>query len=273
MKNILTVDLEDWYHICSLADAHNACGKDKLENRLIANTDRLLRLFREHNTKVTFFVLGVIAEKNVSLIKRIFDEGHEICSHGYSHKILMDLSPETFRCELRKTDRILKSITGYSPLGFRAPSFSVTAATEWALDILAEEEYVYDSSIFPVRRSEGGFPGMPSDPFTLRLKSGKSIKEFPITTARILGRNIPFSGGGYLRVYPYCIVSYFFKALNKENKQVISYIHPRDIDKEQPRLRMPFLNKLKTYSGLAKTETKLRRLLEEFKFYPIRDFL
>lgn len=273
MKNILTVDLEDWYHICGIPNAPPQEEWPLLKSRVVENAERLLQLLAEHKTKATFFALGYIAEHNKGLIERICEEGHEIASHGYSHEVLMGISPTEFREDLLRSREVIKSITGVYPRGFRAPSFSITPQTKWALDILSEAGFEYDSSIFPAKREEGGFIGMSCIPHDITVSNGRKIKEFPITIASFMGLKIPFSGGGYLRFLPYQALRYFFSLANKKNQPVIAYIHPRDIDPGQPRLAMPFIKGLKTYSGLASCEAKFRRLLQEFEFGPIKEFL
>ncbi len=273
MKNILTVDLEDWYHICGISSAPPQEKWSSLENRVVKNTEKLLRLLAEHKTKATFFVLGYIAEHNKSLIEEIHNQGHQIASHGYSHKVLMQMSPAEFRDDLLRSREVIKLVTGVYPRGFRAPSFSITPQTKWALEILSEAGFEYDSSIFPAKRGEGGFTAMLSWPCTIAAGDKGKIKEFPITIANFMGIKIPFSGGGYLRFLPFKAVRYLFNSVNRKNQPVVAYIHPRDIDPHQPRLDMPYLKSLKTYSGLESCERKFRRLLDEFKFGPIEEFL
>jgi len=273
MKNILTIDVEDWYHICGLPKGPRQQDWSSLENRVVSNTESLLRLLAEHKIKATFFILGYIAEHNNDLITKIFSAGHEIASHGWGHKVLMDLSPEEFRQDLLRSREVIKNITGIYPKGFRAPSFSITPETKWALEILVESGFEYDSSIFPAKRGQGGFVGMPSGPHDIALSNGRRIKEFPITIANFMGIKVPFSGGGYLRFLPYQAISSFFKAANSRKETVVAYIHPRDIDPQQPRLRMPFSKSLKTYSGLKGCESKFKRLLQDFEFGPIGEFL
>lgn len=270
MNNILTVDLEDWYHITGTR--WNAAGnrKGRWEERVIPNCRRLLEIFRSLNVKATFFVLGSVAEENPSLVSQISEEGHEIASHGYSHAVLMEMGPEEFRRELKISRNILHSITGRYPAGFRAPSFSVTPETKWAFDVLAEEGFMYDSSVFLANRGEGGYAGMPQKPFEVKASGGRTIMEFPICSQKFF-INIPFSGGGYLRLLPYCLVRHYFKQKNMEGIPVVSYIHPRDLDLGQPRLKLPLFKYFKTYAGLKTTEAKLKALLTEFKFKPIRE--
>lgn len=266
MINYLTVDLEDWYHITGAPESSViSCAK---MSRVVSNTKRLLEIFARHHVLATFFVLGCIARENKDLLKEIHQAGHEISSHGYSHKILMEITPEELRQELRKTKEIIQDATGVDPKGFRAPSFSVTPETRWACDVLSQEGYLYDSSIFCSTRGEGGYPGMPVRPFDFKTSSGKSLKEFPVCSEKFL-INIPFSGGGYLRLLPYWAIRCFFEKKNKEGIPVVSYIHPRDLDFEQPRLKLSLFKHFKTYTGLKTAEAKLNALLSEFAFQPI----
>lgn len=272
MDNILTVDLEDWYHITGAPKTAIEKRPRPFEKRVIPNTKRLLEIFRHYNVKATFFVLGCVAEENKQLIREIYEEGHEISSHGYSHNVLMEMNPDMLRDELRKSKNIIREVTGQDPKGFRAPSFSITPQTKWAFDILAEEDFLYDSSIFLAVRGEGGYPGMPVQPFEVKTSSGKSIKEFPVCAGKLFGFNIPFSGGGYLRLLPYAAIRHFFRTKNKQGVPVVSYIHPRDIDPQQPRLKLSLFKNFKTYTGLKTAEAKLNTLLSEFKFQPIIKF-
>lgn len=244
-----------------------------LESRVVENTRELLKLLRAADTKAIFFVLGYIARENKGLIKEIQDHGHEVASHSYGHRVLTGLNPDTFRKDLEMSAEIIASITGKPVKGFRALSFSITPETKWAFDVLGEEGYEYDSSIFPARRSDGGFIGMPSYPYDVTLKSGRIIKEFPISIGNILGLQVSFSGGGYSRFLPFQLIKHLFSETNKKGKPVIAYIHPRDIDPAQPRIKMPFFKKIRTYSGLSDAKYKLQRILEGFSFCPIKDFL
>lgn len=273
MKNILTVDLEDWYHICGLPEAIRQEDWPSLEARVSGNTEKLLSIFSRHKAKATFFVLGYIAERNRGLIKRISAEGHEIASHGFGHKLLTDMSESEFRQDLLLSKEAIKSVTGVYPKGFRAPSFSITPVTKWAFGILADYGFKYDSSVFPVRRADGGFKGMPFGISDIDIDATRKIREFPISIANFMGVKIPFSGGGYLRFLPYFAIKYFFDYANRSNNPVIVYIHPRDIDPGQPRLKMPVLKSIKTYSGLNSCENKLNRLLRDFEFGPIEELL
>lgn len=264
--NFLTVDFEEWFHITGAPKKAIETRSNPDEKRAARYTRCLLEIFKRHQVKATFFILGCVAEENSRLIRQIHEEGHEIASHGYSHRVLMELAPREFRDELVQTKKILKEITGKTPEGYRAPSFSITPETKWAFDILAEEGFLYDSSVFLAPRGEGGYPGKPKKPFDIKTACGKLLKEFPICAGQILGRPIPFSGGGYLRILPYPVIHRMFRYMNRRGLPVVTYIHPRDIDPEQPRLKLPLLKSFKTYTGLRTAESKLNRLLKDFKF-------
>lgn len=272
VKNFFTVDLEDWYHVWAFNEEKDVNGKG-YENRVAPNTHRILDLLKLYHIKATFFVLGIIAEKNRDLIKKIHAEGHEVASHGYHHMTLNGFTPQEFREDLRATAQLLKDIVGYSPKGFRAPFFSMTEKTSWALEILAEEGYLYDASIFPAKRAHGGLTSGPYVISDIKLASGRKIKEFPTSIANIGGMRVPFSGGGYFRLLPYVITEQLFKRFNSRGIPVIFYIHPRDIDPYQPRLKMGVLKGFKCYVGLRNAEKKLSKLIENFSFGPIGDVL
>jgi len=242
----------------------------QFESRVEANTGKILDALASHHILSTFFVLGWVAERHKEFIRRIADHGHEIASHGYEHRNILAQSPAQFREEIRKTKRILEDITGQAVLGYRAPSFSITAETKWALQILVEEGYTYDSSIFPIYHDQYGLPG--ANPFVhiLSTDSG-NIWEIPPSTVKVLGFRVPIAGGGYFRLFPYWILRRLSKKAELAGHPLILYLHPWELDPNQPRMNGPLFSKFRHYVNLHKTQDKLLLLLREYRFAPIRE--
>lgn len=269
--NIITVDLEDYFMVSGFENIVKFEDWVRYESRIVINTRRILSILEEFNTRATFFVLGWVAEKNPKLIKEIYNRGHEISSHGYAHKIIYKHSPRQFREDIKKSKVILEQIIGEPILGYRAPSFSITKNSLWALDILAEEGFRYDSSIFPSYHTRGGIPGANRFPFKISRKD-KEIFEFPVSTLRIFKFNIPISGGGYFRILPYQFIQWGIREINKQGHPVIFYIHPWELDINQPKIKIKGLNRIRHYINLGKSEQRLKEFLSEFKFSSIKNF-
>jgi polysaccharide deacetylase family protein (PEP-CTERM system associated) len=235
---------------------------------VINNTRRILKLLEKYQTRATFFILGWVAEKCPSLIREIATEGHEIASHGYGHELIYKQTPEAFYADIQQSKGILESITGKPVIGYRAPSFSITPKSQWAIDILKDLGFDYDSSIFPTSfHNRYGFNGKSSLPF--QFENG--LFEIPLSTYRLGGANFPLAGGGYFRLFPYGYFRYFFQRLNKQGKPVVFYLHPWELDPEQPRMNIRFNYRLRHYVNLDKTENRLEKLLKEFRFVPLID--
>lgn len=258
--NALTFDVEDWFHILDIGIESEQWGT--MESRVERNTLKLLSILDLYKVKCTFFVLGWIADRFPKLVKKIDSLGHEIASHGYWHKLAYEQTPDEFRSDIRKSKRLLEDIIGKKIYGYRVPGFSITEENLWAFDIIGEEGYLYDSSVFPAPRGHGGLKNAPTQ--TYKLSSG--IWEFPISTIRLFRFNIAYSGGGYLRFFPYRMIKWALKRNNKKNIPAIVYLHPRDIDPNQPRLKMPINRYFKSYINLRSTEKKINFLLKDFKF-------
>jgi len=272
MINALTIDVEDYYMVSAFADRIKFEDWRSYESRVDRNTRILLDLLAVHNAKATFFVLGWVAEQHPQLVKDINRAGHEVASHGYNHRLIYDLTPGEFREDVRKTKTILEDLTGCRVQGFRATSYSVAKETLWALDILIEEGYVYDSSIFPIRHDRYGYPEAPRFPYIIKRTSGK-ITEFPPSTSSLFGQNIPIAGGGYLRLFPLSATKAAMRWINeKERQSVIVYLHPWEIDCEQPRMRGTWLSKIRHYININSTLPKLKALLISFSFKPLSSF-
>jgi polysaccharide deacetylase family protein (PEP-CTERM system associated) len=205
ITHAMTVDVEDYYHVAAFAKVIKPQDWDQWPSRVEANTDKLLQLFADRNIKITFFILGWVAEKYPDLVKRIHSQGHEIASHGYSHQLIYKQTPEVFRAETVLSKQILEGLIQTPVIGYRAASYSITSKSLWALDTLAELGFTWDSSIFPTRHDNYGIPGSPEEPYKIITTSGASLTEFPLTTAKVLGQSVPAAGGGYFRQYPYAL--------------------------------------------------------------------
>ena len=214
-----------------------------------------------------------MAERFPELVRRIADSGHEIASHGYSHQLIYNQSPEVFRQETLRSKQLLEDITGKPVLGYRAASYSITQSSLWALDILAECGFTWDSSIFPIRHDNYGIPQSPRIPYTIGTPGGSVLREFPLTTARILGLSVPAAGGGYFRQFPYPLFRYLFKqASENESRPQMFYLHPWEIDPEQPRYNeASWFSRFRHYTNLDKCYGRLERLLQDFRFGTVTD--
>lgn len=369
MFNILTIDVEDYFQVHAFSDVINFEDWGNYECRIERNVERILEILSDaghnsnfktqnsklndsalspqHSPKGSFFVLGWIAERYPGLVQRIQKEGHEIACHGYAHRLIYTQSKEEFRQDIRKGKAILEDITGCEVIGYRAPSYSITNKSQWAFEVLAEEGFKYDSSIFPIRHDFYGMVNAPRFPFvvslndannvefsvlnfefkkyqysefeinnsltylsnnsisnnsklitqnsqlkthnsdfkpqssvlkgnsTLNTQNSQFIIEFPVSTVKVLGTNFPVSGGGYFRLFPYPIIRRALGSINeKEQKPFIFYMHPWEIDPEQPRVNgLSSKSKFRHYVNLDKTESKFKKLLEDFQFSTIRQIL
>jgi len=272
MINALSVDVEDYYHVSAFEKAIRYEDWGLHEYRVERNTYRVLDLLEEYNLKATFFILAWVAERSPTIIRAITKGGHEVASHGYAHQLIYKQTPKQFREETRLSKKILEDISGSAVIGYRAASYSITASSLWAVDILAEEGFQYDSSIFPVHHDRYGIPGHERFFHILSGERRGAIAEIPLSTVRIAGANFPIAGGGYFRMLPYAITHGALRYLNEKEKQpAIFYFHPWEIDPDQPRIRASWLSRVRHYSNLASMEKKLRRLLSNFSFAPIRE--
>ena len=272
MKNILTIDVEDWYMETDISTW------DSYEDRVVENTNKILEILKELNIEATFFVLGYVAEQFPELVETIKDKGHEIATHGYSHKQITKQTPSEFEEDLLKSVKILERVINKRIFGYRAREFTIVEKTSWAIDILKKNELKYDSSIFPVKTHLYGVPDAPLFPYHISSSNIKGeyteedFLEFPLSVYRfpIMHKNIPIAGGFYLRLFPYCFIKHAMKKINKKYHPAIIYIHPWEFDPKQPRIK-----ELKWYHyyNLSNTEKKFKRLLKDFKFIPIREWI
>ena len=267
--NAFTVDLEDWFQ--GLTSTNPRIDQWPLfESRVVPATMRLLEILRRYRIQATFFVLGYVAERHPELIDTIQSEGHEIAVHGYWHHYVSRLTSAEFSMELARTLEAIMSITGEMPVGHRAPYFSVNQTTPWAFDVLRAHGFRYDSSIFPIRNGFYGYPGMPRFPY---IASEGGLMEFPLSTVRLGGVNWPIAGGFYLRMLPYAFVRWSIRRLNRQGHPAVLYIHPWELDLDQPLHPVTPRERITHYGGRRTLEPKLHRLFNEFSFVPLRTLL
>jgi polysaccharide deacetylase family protein (PEP-CTERM system associated) len=266
--NALTVDFEDWYQ--GLEIPIERWGA--FEDRLTAATHRLLDVFDQHRAHATFFVLGHVAERHPGLVREIAARGHELATHGYSHTLVYRLSPGEYREELVRSIGLLEESSGTKVLGHRAPFFSVTRESLWVLDLLLDLGLRYDSSIHPVQNYRYGIEDAPRWPHPVE-RAGRTLTEFPITTVRVLGKNIPVAGGAYFRIYPYALTRAAFRSVNAAGHPAVFYVHPWELDPEHPRIPLPRRIAATHYVNLGATERRLHRLLRDFRFAPMGEVL
>lgn len=269
MKSLLSVDVEDWFHILDLPSAPKISEWDSLPSCVERNFHKLLDLFSEKNVQVTCFFLGYVAERFPGLVREARDRGHEIASHGYAHRLIYSMSPQEFLEDIKKSKAILEDTMGQPVLGYRGPGFSVTTETPWFFDKVLEAGYRYDSSVFPAPRQHGG---LEIDRYSPHLVSGQ-LMEFPITVASVLGQRFCFFGGGYLRLFPYALIRQMCRKVLAEQRPVVFYVHPREIDPGHPRLQLSATRAFKSYVNLQSTEPKLRKILNDFEVTTFSAFI
>lgn len=274
IHNAMTIDVEDYFHVAAFSRQIDPASWDCFPLRVERNTQRLLNLLDEHDVRVTFFVLGWVAERFPGLIRAIADCGHEVACHGYSHQLIYEQTPLVFREETMRAKACLEDQIQRPVFGYRAASYSIIQRSLWALDVLVELGFIYDSSIFPVRHDRYGIPGSPCWPYPLTTETGCSIIEFPPSTMAIMGYRLPMAGGGYFRLYPYWFTRFALARINRsEGQPFMFYLHPWEIDPEQPRIRTGWLSTFRHYTNLSRCEGRLCRLLQDFKVAPVRDVL
>jgi polysaccharide deacetylase family protein (PEP-CTERM system associated) len=271
--HVMTIDVEDYFHVNAFAGIVSTTDWPNMQSRVVRNTERLLDLFAAHRARCTFFVLGWVAERHPSLVARIAREGHELASHSYWHRLVYQLTPDQFREDLRRARDVIESAAGVRVRGFRAPSWSIVKRSLWALDVLAEEGYEYDASIFPIRHDVYGIPHAPRAPHVIE-RAGAQIIELPGSTATLGSATVPI-GGGYFRLVPYAVTAWAIRRYAAVWRQpAMFYLHPWEIDPDQPMLPGPIKSRLRHYNQLGRTEPRLRRLLEDFSWDTVeRTFL
>lgn len=273
IKNAFTVDVEEYFHVSGFAERINPRTWGDFPSRVVGSTQRILDLLQNVQVRGTFYVLGWVAQRFPELIHRIKCDGHEIASHGFWHRLIYSQSPEEFRQDLRHARDVLEQITGERVVAYRAPSFSIVKESLWALEILAEEGFQFDSSIFPVHHDRYGLTGAERFPFGIQCASG-TIWEFPPPIIRGMGLSLPVGGGGYLRLYPFPVTVSGLRQINERFGQPFAvYIHPWEFDPDQPRIEARIKSRFRHYVNLAQTERRIARLLAEFQFGSMTDSL
>ena len=263
-----SIDFEDWYQCLEIPPT----AWDPFERRIRPVSDRLLAILDEAGVRGTFFILGRVAQEHPAVVRDIADAGHEIATHGLTHTQIYKQTPDVFREELRRAIAIVEDLTGRQVRGHRAPVFSITEESLWALDVLAEEGIEYDSSIFPVHNYRYGVAAAPRWPHE-RAVAGGTIIEAPVSTWRVAGVNVPVGGGAYFRIFPYEVTRQAFRAIERSGNAVIFYLHPWEIDPNHPRIDLPRRIGITHYFNLGSTERRLRRLLDDFSFGPMEEVL
>jgi polysaccharide deacetylase family protein (PEP-CTERM system associated) len=262
--NAMSVDVEDYFHVSVFDGIVPRTQWDQMESRVCANTERLLDIFDEYEVKSTFFVLGWVGERHPDLVRRIAQRGHEVASHGYAHRLVYDQTRKAFRQDIRRAKALLEDAGGRQVLGYRAPSYSITPRSLWAIDVLIEEGYSYDSSIFPIRHDRYGIPVSARRPYRID-RPGGSLIEVPGSTTQLGTMNLPVAGGGYFRILPYWWTRWGISRVNTlEQRAAVFYLHPWEIDPGQPRLQAGRLGRFRHYRNLGETESRLRQLLTDF---------
>jgi polysaccharide deacetylase family protein (PEP-CTERM system associated) len=264
MLNVMSVDVEEHFHVAAFDRQIDAADWPRLPSRVEQNTDRLLHLFADRGISATFFVLGWVAERVPGLVRRIAAGGHEIASHGYAHQPAFRQSPAEFAADARRSKAVLEDASGQSVLGYRAASFSIVKRNQWAFEELDRAGYRYSSSVNPVRHDIYGFPDAPRFAFT---PAGTNLLECPVTTLELLGARLPCGGGGYFRLLPYPIFRWALRRVNAAGQSCYFYLHPWEVDPEQPRVAdAPLRSRLRHYTNLHRTEARLSRLIDDFRW-------
>jgi polysaccharide deacetylase family protein (PEP-CTERM system associated) len=261
--NAMTVDVEDYFHVTAFAGSLERCRWPSMQSRVERNTMHLLELMDRHQVRATFFVLGWVAERAPALIRKLHEVGHEIASHGMSHELVYKQTPAVFRSETQHAKALLEDLTGKRVRGYRAATYSITSESLWALDILEDLGFDYDSSVFPVRHDLYGIPGASRRPFN--VSSGRLI-EVPLTTVELLGQHFPCAGGGYFRLLPYPVFRSALRRVNAEGIPAVFYMHPWEIDPDQPHIKAPWRSRFRHYTNLHRTAGRLDRLVRDFRW-------
>jgi polysaccharide deacetylase family protein (PEP-CTERM system associated) len=272
--NALTIDVEEYYHGLEFEAAVGPEGRTQLPSRVEESVDRVLRVLATARTGGTFFVLGCVAREHPAMVRRIAAAGHEVACHGDAHELVTRQTPAEFRDDVRRARRSLEDLVGEAVVGYRAPNYSITDRTPWAFDILRDEGFRYDSSVYPIYHDRYGFPGAPRFPHLLRDGDGGALWEFPLATVRVFGVNLPIGGGGIFRLFPYHVFRAGIRRVNRRDGQgIVFYFHPWELDPGQPRPPMPLTHRFRHYARLHRAEAKVARLLRDIPFASIRDVM
>jgi polysaccharide deacetylase family protein (PEP-CTERM system associated) len=270
--NAISVDVEEYYHGMEFEAAVPASERHRLPSRVERNVDVVLALLDRHRVKATFFTVGAVAEEHPGMLRRIAEQGHEVACHSYRHELVWRQTPAEFRADVRRSKAVLEDLVGERVVGYRAPNYSIGRAQQWAFDILAEEGFLYDSSTYPILHDRYGDRRAPRFPHHVRQNGHGVLTEFPIGTVRVFGTNFPIGGGGYFRLLPTPWFRHGIGRVNvRENRPVMFYFHPWELDVDQPRPPMPLHHRFRHY--VERCEAKIADLLGAVKFAPARDVL
>jgi polysaccharide deacetylase family protein (PEP-CTERM system associated) len=273
MEHVLSVDVEDYFQVEAFARVVSRMTWEAWPSRVVANTERVLELFARHNARATFFCLGWIADKFPQLLRDVVAAGHELACHSYWHRPVYNLNPEQFRKDTRNAKNAIEDAAGVRVIGYRAPTWSITRNCLWALDILAEEGFVYDSSIFPIHHDLYGIPGAQRFRYVHTCSNGMQLQEFPPTTLNLFGAIMPAAGGGYLRVFPLNYNHLAFRQAFQNSQPAVVYFHPWEVDVDQPRIKAGWKSRFRHYCNLSKMESRVAKLLETYRFQRFIDLL
>jgi polysaccharide deacetylase family protein (PEP-CTERM system associated) len=273
MKNALTFDVEEYFHAEAFARVLRPEQWPALESRVVATTGRILDILDRERVRATFFILGWVAERHPGLVREIASLGHEIGCHGYGHRMIQHLTRSEFERDVTRAKSALEDAIGHAVLGYRAPTFSIMRETLWSLEVLCEAGFRYDSSIFPIVHDRYGISDAPRFPHRLRDPNGCDLVEFPMSTVMLVGRRVPVAGGGYFRLTPYTLTRRALRRINREGQPAMVYLHPWELDPDQPRLPAGPLTRFRHLVNVGKTEARLVRLLGDFTFAPAAEVL
>jgi polysaccharide deacetylase family protein (PEP-CTERM system associated) len=273
MLNAFTIDLEEYFQVSKFEGVIPRESWDQMPSRVRSNTIRILELLAEYNCKATFFTVGWVAEKYPDLIREIADEGHEVASHSYWHRRVSDLTPDEFQQDIHRCKAVLEDVSGKPVKAFRAPTYSIIKSSQWAWDVLINEGFEVDSSVFPIRHHRYGNYGIDRFPHKV-FREGGSLIEFPLSTMRVGGSNFPIIAGGYLRFFPYTVTKYGISRINRvEKKPAVIAFHPWELDPHHPMPNVAALKRIRHKINIDSTERKLRQALADFEFGTLNDVL
>ncbi len=272
--NALSVDVEEYYNGVEFEAAVPASERHRLPSRVEMSVGRVLDLLASHNLRATFFIMGQVAAAHPAMVKRISQASHEPACHSYRHELISRQSPEEFRADVRQAKSVVEDLTGKAVIGYRAPNYIIGREQSWVYDVLLEEGFLYDSSIYPILHDRYGDHSAPRFPHEIRKNGHGSLLEFPIGTARLLGANLPIGGGGYFRLFPTQWIRRGIQRVNAHERQpIMFYFHPWELDPDQPRPSMPWHHRFRHYVNLHLVESKLQSLFGEVPFAPAREVL
>lgn len=274
ITNALSIDVEEYYHGMEFEAAMPGGRRESLPSRVEASVEKVLALLAAHEATATFFTVGQVAEAHPVMVRKISDAGHEVACHSYRHELVYRQNPEEFRADIRRAKAVLEELTGKAVIGYRAPNYSIQAGQQWAYDILLEEGFRYDSSVYPIVHDRYGQADAPRFVYEIRQSAGHALVEFPIGTVRVAGVNLPLGGGGYFRLLPEWLFRLGIRHANSKDQQpVMFYFHPWELDPDQPRPPMPWHHQFRHYVGLSRQTAKLSSLFRHIRFTAVCEVL